>query len=154
MLFLLFKKEWPCANRSWHFLQKSDHAKIALLLWKNEQFSKKVCSFHHVFWHFFIDFCESLPSLLAVSLFLKERRERFALIALYKRVTMWDSLPSHFKKSQIGISSLKKSKSLLCSFAHKKQWFTRTTKEQIPNPGKLVLFFKQYNYCEFLTSLS
>ena len=69
-----------------------------------------ICSkkfiFFVCFWQFFTAFplfmpkSESLPSLFAQSLFFKELQERFALVTLYKRATMRESLPTLFTKER------------------------------------------------------
>ena len=42
-----------------------------------------------------------LLSLFALSLFFKEQQERFAIIALYKKATVSESLPSLITKEQL-----------------------------------------------------
>ena len=90
---------------------------------------------------------ESLPSLFDQSLFLKEGRERFTLVALslYKKVTMSKSLPllftnerpwavcSHclWQKSDWSDLLFFLSKSLF----HSQKWFAQKTYEWIPNPA-------------------
>ena len=60
----------------------------------------KICSFHHVLtvFHCFSPFYAQ-ERIAPVALF-KERREQFTLVALYKRATVSDSLPSLFSKEQ------------------------------------------------------
>ena len=84
---------------------------------------------------FFTPKSKSLPPLYAQSLFFKERTERFALIALYKRATVSESLPLLFtqkqrwairtgrswQKSDESDSLFFTSESLFFSYAHKKQ---------------------------------
>ena len=100
-LSLLFKKEWPWANRS---LQKSDRELFTCD--SSESPSKMSDSIEkiHIFlllFPFFMPKRESLPSLFTQSLFFKDRfallplyksnREQIAPVALYKRASVSDS---------------------------------------------------------------
>ena len=120
-------KEGPWAILSCRSLQKS---KLLLSLFKKEQcelfahdsseglaikwaIRSKNSYFSYVFDSFpllFLLKSELLPSLFAHLLFFKERLKQFALVALYKRATMSDSLKSLMTFSIAN-----------CSFAHKKR---------------------------------
>ena len=98
---------------------------------------------------------ESLPSLFTQSLFCKDRRDRFALVALYKRAIMCKSLLSLFTKERPWANwsrrSLKKSdgsnslsftsKSLFHSFNHKNREICSNKDDQTPNPENTTSFW-------------
>ena len=103
-LLKLFTKERLWVNRTRHSLKKSN------MIWANHSqkpaiHSKKFIFFIY-FWQFsllspfFMPNSKLLQLLFAQSLFFKERRESFFLVALYKRATMSDLLPSIFTKER------------------------------------------------------
>ena len=78
-----------------------------LVIWANRSQKKSKSlvkiEFYICFWQFFslsMPKSESLPSLFAHSLFCKEQPERFALVALFKRATMSNSLRSLMTKER------------------------------------------------------
>ena len=136
-------------------LQKSDHEQITPIalkkratwvihLWferitlKYKQFTRKssyfsyVLTSFHCFSSFFIFMSESLLLLFAHLLFFKERRERIAPVAIYKRATVRESLRSLMtKKSYSSICSFSRAN---CSFTHKNRAIWSKIYEQLPNP--------------------
>ena len=88
-------------NCSFGSYKKSDVSSLLLILSfalkKRVICSKKLIVFSKLF-TVFTSFHLFMPK--SESLFLKERQERFALVALYKRVAVSDSLPSQFKREQ------------------------------------------------------
>ena len=121
---MLFTKEQPWASELLFCSQKTSDLLEKIL-------------FIPCFYQFFTAFplfrpkSKSLPMLFVRSLFFKEQREWFALVALYKRVTVSELLLSLFTKEQpwavCSRCSLQKSggsdspESLFFSFAHKKR---------------------------------
>ena len=112
-LMLLFTKEQIALVA----LQK--RAMWVICSWFEWRARKKraICSKNSYFSYVFDSFpllfllkSELLPSLFAHLLFFKERLKQFALVALYKRATMSDSLKSLMTFSIAN-----------CSFAHKKR---------------------------------
>ena len=123
-LWSLFEKEQPWVNSSCRSLKKSDHERIALLaLYKRATVSKLLSSYCTYYSYVFDSFSlhasplfkpksESLKLLFAPPVILKEQQEQFALVTLYKRVTMialvapykratlYKSLPSLISKEQ------------------------------------------------------
>ena len=78
--------------------------------------------------------CELLPSLFAQLLFLKSDCERIAPVALYKIVTVSDSLSfAHDKRATEAFRTFSRTNG---SFAHKKEQFACKTTERISNPVK------------------
>ena len=101
-LSLLFKKERPWANPSCRSLKNRDCERITLVaFYKTVTVSKSLLSLFTkerrdlLLIHCFTLFrpkSKLLPSLFAVSLFFKEVREWFALVTLFKGVTVSKSL--------------------------------------------------------------
>ena len=136
----LFNKERPWGNRFCRSLQKSNRKRIALDFFKKEQRQWFACDsseslsktsdslekklFFECFWQFSPFVCqksESFPLLFAQPLFFKEGRDRFALVALYKRDTMSKLIPSIFKKRNGSDSLFFRIELLFRSFDHKKR---------------------------------
>ena len=137
----LFTKEQPWANRSRCSFKKKDCEPIVLValkkratsvihLWFKQIAFKKwaICTrlyFSYVSWQFFSAFplfmpkSESLLSLFAQPLFFKEQQECFALIALYKGVTISNLLPSIITNERPWVISYFSWENR--SIAHKKQ---------------------------------
>ena len=69
----------------------------------------------------FIPKSEALPSLFAHLLFFKEPLEKFASVALYKRVNVSDLFRSLMTKSDRSAALFLTSKSLFRFFDHKKE---------------------------------
>ena len=96
-------KSFMQANRSHRSLKKSAVSDSRFCSQKKNYSLKTINIFHHVFDSFsqfflFMPMSESLQSLFALSLFFKEQWEQFALIALYRRATVSESLQSLFTK--------------------------------------------------------
>ena len=109
LLLSLFTKEQPWANCSCCSVKRATwviRPCFKRIAFKNERFAQKNLFFFIFFLQFFTAFplfmpkSESLPSLFAQSLFFKELQERFALVTLYKRATMRESLPTLFTKER------------------------------------------------------
>ena len=116
-------------------LKKSDVSDL-LVIRMNRLQKQAICSknsYFHMFltvFPFFMPKSKPLKSLFAHLLFFKERLERFAPVALYKRATVSDSLTSLFKKEQ-------KCDSLVFLLTKNKR-FARKTDEPIINPALLL----------------
>ena len=147
----LFKKERPWGNRSCRSLQKSNREQIALDFFKKERRQWFACDsseslsktsdslekklFFECFWQFSPFVCqksESFPLLFAQPLFFKEGRDRFALVALYKRDTMSKLIPWIFKTERLERFALFHERIAL--LITKNERFARTTGDRIPNP--------------------
>ena len=87
-LLLLFTKERLWANLFKRSLKKSDVSKS---LWKNKQFAQKNVHFLYVFYCFPPFYAQERITPIA----------RFALVALYKRTTVSESLLSFFTKERL-----------------------------------------------------
>ena len=133
-------------------IQKGDHEQRGtwvIRLWceqialkKRANRLEKIRIFHMFFTAFplLMTKSESLPSLFALSLFFKEQVLWFAPLALYKKWLLANHSCCSLQKSKHEWFSLFQEQIallLFCSFAHKKEWFARNTKEQIPNPSTL-----------------
>ena len=109
----LFTKERLWASCCCCSFQKSDRERIILDLLKKSDVSDSIViqanrskkrairwkkRFFCRFSPFLCQKSKSLPSLFTQSLFLKEWQEQFALIALYKRANVGESLTSFFTK--------------------------------------------------------
>ena len=147
----LFKKERLWGNRSCRSLQKSNRERIALDFFKKERRQWFACDsseslsktsdslekklFFECFWQFSPFVCqksESFPLLFAQPLFFNEGRDRFALVALYKRDTMSKLIPSIFKTERLERFALFHERIAL--LITKNERFARTTGDRIPNP--------------------
>ena len=125
-LVALYKK-MTRVNRSYRLLKKSnmsDSIVICSFALKKRVIHKKKFVVFIMFltvitvFPLFMPKSKSLLLLFAPLLFYKEQGEHFALVALYKRVAVSNSLPSLFKKEQNRDSLFGKERitiSLLCS---------------------------------------
>ena len=112
-------KSFMQANRSHRSLKKSAVSDLRFCSQKKSYSLKTINIFHHVFDSFsqfflFMPMSESLQSLFALSLFFKEQWEQFALIALYRRATVSESLQSLFTKEWL---------QAICSFPKGNRYF-------------------------------
>ena len=92
---------------------------------------------------------ESLLSLFAQLLLIKDQQDRFALVALYKRAKMRELLLSLFTKERPWVNwsrrSLKRVTGAICTFSRanrsfalmitKNEQFAQKTDDRIPNPA-------------------
>ena len=110
------------ANCTCYYLKKSDVSDSRENLSKNQRFARKFV-FFLCFWQFSPLLCQEQIThitLLSFTLF-KERLERVAPVAHYKRATVIDALTLLFKKEQKWELLKKKSESHFHSFAQKKR---------------------------------
>ena len=90
------------------------------------------------FFHLSMPKSEALPSFFAQWLCFKELWERFALVALYKRVTMSDSLRllnAHDKRVTGAIHTFSQANQLFALSLTKKSDSLEKNYEHIPNPA-------------------
>ena len=89
----------------------------------------------------FMSKSKSFPSLFSHLLLFKERFEQFAPMAIYKRVTMSDSLRLLMTKEQQERNAL--FHQWIALSLTKNEQIARKTNERIPNPGSLRCLLKQ-----------
>ena len=115
------------------------------MIWVNWLQKKQIAQIIRIFRTFLTVFplfnpkSEALTSLFAHLLFFKEPLEKFASVALYKRVNVSDLFRSLMTKSDRSAALFLTSKSLFRFFDHKKEWIDRKTDERIPNPDTVSM---------------